>query len=538
MCLLAGAIRLPYLHRIPLITDEADDVLLASQIVAGARPLMAQASHNGPVLHYLMALGLAVGGGGRWPRWLFWGLGTLTVGLTYCLGASLSAGAREERLEASDRRRLAIRRRDRLVGLVAALLVAVSFVPVVVNSHIAWPNASSPFWTTLALLAVTEAHRRANPRWLVVAGPLGGLALQTHVSVLPVFLAAAVWILWQHPRWLRTKWPWLGLMAAGIAIGNIVLYNVQTGGDSIRSAQARHYAYAFGAPWPEVLANLRSCLRMSYQLVTSSFLGRDPEQGTPELAALLRSPVPLLYGFVALLALVASARQTALPLLTWLSTVAILALFNRGYRYYLHARYLAAGLPLIYCALGLWLAHWLGNGGKSRLWFVSWPGAGFRSADGRHRHPTGSSLAVLALLVFLLGYPLWRLERYYRTQVAERRTNDRFWQVVDCLKPLATDEAPVRLDRELYHIATAGGGNALKLFSGLLAAEGTPYRKPDAEDILDHWPGAYFVLTERTRGQLAERFLLERVDACDPLAPYGRGHFDVWRMVGETSTGG
>ncbi len=518
----AAAVRLPHLQTIPILTDETEDMRLGMEIARGDRPLMSQDAYNGPVFHYVMAAGYAMaaavfvdGGDPRWPRRLALALGSLTVVLTYLVGISVAAAARAGPGPPGPApgARPAIAWRDRAAGLIAAAIMAVAFVPVVVNSHVAWSNASSPFWAMLAVLAVCEAHRRGDPRWLVPAGALSGLACQTHASVLPVALGAALFVVWVRPGWLRTPWPWLGLAAGVAAIANVIVFNLQTGGASIVAGQGKHYAYAFGAPWPEYVVNVRDCLRMAYQLATSTFLGLDPEEGRPELLALLRSPAAVAYGTLVAAALVATARRSRLPLLTWVLVILVVSAFNRGYRYYLHARYLAAGLPLLYVAVGLWLAGWVPAPGRPGRW------------------PRAAALA--AALVLLVGYPLVRLEGFYARETALDRTGARLWQVIDGLAQRVGPDGQVRLDRGLHGIPTAGGGNVHKALDEVMDVTGTPHRKPKPEDLLDHHPGAYLVLTEAGHAALAERMVLEPVDFGVPLAPYGRGRFDVYRAVGE-----
>ncbi len=91
-----------------------------------------------------------------------------------------------------------------------------TYVPVVVNSHIAWSNTTSPFWTTLFFVGVAETVRRDKPPLLILDAVLAGLALQTHPSVIVFVLGAAVWLAVMRPTWLRTRWPWLALLVGAM----------------------------------------------------------------------------------------------------------------------------------------------------------------------------------------------------------------------------------------------------------------------------------------------------------------------------------
>ena len=60
--------------------------------------------------------------------------GALTVALTYLLGRVIAG---------------------RLVGVLGAALLAAAPQHIIVNSHIAWQNATTPFYATLTFLALT-----------------------------------------------------------------------------------------------------------------------------------------------------------------------------------------------------------------------------------------------------------------------------------------------------------------------------------------------------------------------------------------------
>src|SRR5918911_928925 len=78
----------------------------------------------------LLAVMLWVVGPHPWtPRLLSMLLAVATVGLTYWLGRSLGGP---------------------IAGLVAGGLLLFSAVHILINSHIAWSNATTPFFTTLA----------------------------------------------------------------------------------------------------------------------------------------------------------------------------------------------------------------------------------------------------------------------------------------------------------------------------------------------------------------------------------------------------
>ncbi len=506
----AALVRLPYAHQVPMLTDEVNEVLFAARMVRDQSwPLVAQVSYIGPVFHYLIAAGLLLGAGPFWPRWLALALGALTVGLTYWLATSLSAAARAPAKAGAAR---PVTARDRAAGHMAAGLYAVSFIPVVVNSHIAWSNATTPFWTTLALLALGVADRRAEPRWLALAGMLLGLALQSHPSALPIAAGGALFVVLRRRAWLRTPWPWVGLALAVLFTANLLLYNAQTDGGSLAGMRERTYTVPAGEVGAEYAANARELVRMAYQLVSSSFLGRDPEQGTPELAALLRSPLAVLYGLLVLAALLLTTRRQPLPACLWLAALIMVPGINRGYRYYLQARYLAPLLPPTLAALGLWLATWTGAG--------PWP-----------RRPRWRQALAGALVLLLMAYSGFRLVAFYQRELAAHRTNERLWQVLAEVRGQGTEERPITLDRSLADIDTTGGGDVLKALDSTLRAWGAARAKPRLDELPLTLPGTVMVLTPAQRQRLESALRLEPLDPGSQSAPFGPGEFGVYRVA-------
>src|SRR5918911_1569949 len=128
---LALAARLPGLLLIPRFGDEQLDVLYTMPLYRlQGLPLVAFDPYNGALFSYLLAVMLWVVGPYPWtPRLLSMLLAVATVGLTYWLGRSLGGP---------------------IAGLVAGGLLLFSAVHILINSHIAWSNATTPFFTTLA----------------------------------------------------------------------------------------------------------------------------------------------------------------------------------------------------------------------------------------------------------------------------------------------------------------------------------------------------------------------------------------------------
>lgn len=521
LLLLALLLRLPYLQQIPRFTDEWDDTETALAIAhePGYWPLISNDHYNGPLFHYLLAAGFRLGAGLWWPRALALLLGLGAVLATAALARSLARLLWEPRpatTSAVTARADDPAARTTRAGLIAGLLMATSFVPVAVGSHIAWSNSGTPLWTTLFLWLLVEALRRDDPRRLVLAGLAGGLAQQTHPSVLAILLGAALWAALCRPRWLRGPWPYAAALAALLALSNVIVFNLQSAeGGSLAMARERDYAFSGRLPEPGAyLRNVGGALRLSWQMLGSSFQATIDE--TADGAALRRqllSPGALAAVLSGLLAMAALARRRAgsLPALLWLVALLFLPLFNQAWHHYILARYLAPLLPPCFAAIGLVLA----------------PGLGRAVAGG----PQGRRLLLAAWFLFLVLHPLGRLNAFYRAETAAHKDNARLWQLGEALPAQATEARPVWLDYELRFQRTTAGGNVYRVLKGFLDAADADYEKLRLDDPPPAAlpPGSWLVLGDDRARQLIDAGLELRPAQLDqPLAPAAPGAYGLW----------
>ena len=539
--LLAALVRVRALQLVPTLTDETDDMQYALRIVQGGFwPAVSHNTYTGPLHHYVLAVGLWLGGAAPWPRWWSLILGALTVGLTYLLGVSLAdqgpktkdegqttkdrgrktedqggrAGGAHRLLPSAYRLPSSVLRPPSslvLAGLVAAALMAVSFEPVVVNSHIAWSNATTPFWTTLALLVLSEAVRRDRPALLIAAGALAGLAVQTHPTAAIYLLGGALWLVVTRPSWLRVRWTWLAVLVALLAVSNLIGYNLVTGGGSVEQVARRDYAFTSGVTPGEYATNVRGFLGLAYQLVGSTFLSTLSAQAGPPA---LRSPLVVACALVALVGLgYAAWRRVSLPLLVWLTALVLLPIANRAYDSHIAARYLAPLLPLTFAAVGVWLG----------------PGLASLVTPGRPWRDRWLGLAALVLTVALVVYPLRRLDEFYFYELRDGRNNARVWQIAALVAEPAREGNPVLLDRGLRDARLDAGGHVYKALGTLLDLDRVPYSNPRVEELPNAPVGALLVLTDARRDVLAPVLRLEAVNA-EP-APAAPGGYWVYRVV-------
>jgi 4-amino-4-deoxy-L-arabinose transferase-like glycosyltransferase len=140
--------------------------------------------------------------------------GALTVALTYLLGRALGG---------------------RVAGVIGAGLLATAPQHIIVNSHIAWQNSTTPFYAVLTFLSLTRYLNALRGRqqgdgtvllsdtplapsfrnggfWLLLAGFCYGLTLHTHpgtIVLAPALALTFLAVVWRARAWhvFRTPWP-------------------------------------------------------------------------------------------------------------------------------------------------------------------------------------------------------------------------------------------------------------------------------------------------------------------------------------------
>ncbi len=502
--LVGAVVRWPALQQIPRFTDETVEIQFALDIARqGLRPIVSVDTYNGPLVHYLLAMGFRAGAGAQWPRLLAFLCGSLTVGVTFLLGSSLAAlcMAREAR------------QTQRLAGLVAAGLMAVAMVPVVVNSHVAWSHATTPFWAALALLALLEVWRRERPAGLLVAAVLLALVQQSHWSGVVFLLAAAIWLIASRRCWLRSSWPYLALLVWLGAVGNLLLYNVASHGGSLAVARPHSTTLSEGLRLADILGNGRGFVGLAFQVVSSSFASRCQGASSQVAAGIaLVSPGALLYGVLALAGLLWTARQGGLALACWLAAGAVFPLLNSRWYHFILGRYVSPLLPITYAAIACTLLAPLNSA---------------RSARGRRL--AASACALVAVL--LVAHAARHLHAHYRCEYAAGRTNDRIWQIVHGARALASAERPLYVDRDLKEQRLTMGGHVLKAFDALLRADGIAFDKERTSDNPGSLVGSYLVIGDAQRDALPPTIRLEPVDVGAPPAAASPGAFWLYRVL-------
>jgi glycosyltransferase AglD len=441
---LALALRLPYLMEVPGFTDETVEMSVALNVLNGGRPLVDVEPYLGSLFNYLLAGIFLV-----WPqpiagRLLVSLLGAITVVLAFFLA-----------------RRLA----GTLTALLTAGLMATSATHIA-NGHIAWTNCTTPFFTTAAMLALVEAKSRGSGRLMLLSGALYGLSLQTHPAVIllaPAFLLSVCWAplgiddRCASPRTsigLRSRWPYLALLAALVCYANVVVYNLQNPGAWMEAARRSNYAYV-SMPGPDsYLTNLQQLVGALIQMVASSFQGRLELGSAPDSQLLLNAPylVALLIGVV-----YALRKNLLMPPAALLFAALLMPYFNKDYTFPMATRYLGFLLPLLYLLIAM-------------------PVAGALAWSWRRIRPV-SALLGLVYLSMMLG-PLAGLYGYYTGYLRDNATGPTILtlEAESRARYRAGLISEVLLDPQLEWVFTAPGGRALRAMDFFLTLEQVPHR--------------------------------------------------------------
>jgi 4-amino-4-deoxy-L-arabinose transferase-like glycosyltransferase len=474
---LALLIRWPYLIRLPHITDETVEIQWALAIARGEIfPLTASDRYYGPLHPYIVAgLHRLFGPSILLPRIIVMVFGALTVALTYLLGRALGG---------------------RVVGVIGAGLLATAPQHIIVNSHIAWQNSTTPFYAVLTFLALTRYLNALRGRqqsdgtavltdsplapsfrnggfWLLVAGFCYGLTLHTHpgtIVLAPALALTFLAVVWRARAWsvFRSPWPWLTPVVGVIAYGPVLLYNITNNLAGVQRVQNRRsYAYEMNLTWEKYGQNVGDFWLQMARIIS------NPMRIPAERVHYLTSPFMLLMIVLCLTGIAVLAwRRQPLPLCALLCTALIMPAFNKAYgqtwdRYMLTGRYVTFLLPLAFIAAGIVIAAGIGW-----LWRLS-------RARGQQLTLGVAILGVAGSAVLLLVlYPLQPLFRYYTHESAKDPANASFLATVDFLRETREPRTPIIIGRMLYKVDLKDGSDAREIFDLLLDLEPMPHTSP------------------------------------------------------------
>lgn len=423
----------------------------------GFWPLAYKNGYNGPAMLYLTALALKFAPAVATPRFVALLVSSLTVPATYGAGRALGG---------------------RVAGAVAALLLATSFIPVVVFSHVVWAITFGALAIVGAWWAAAEAVRRASPTWLVGAAFLAGIAVQSHPVAAFQLPGLGLWILAQPASVRRPLVRALprAAAAAALAYSPIVLYQLQAwrSGDpsAVTTTRDLRAGGLFNAD-----AYAQSLRDMLGSLV-DALSGAGHHAGWPAAA----DPVAWLVVLAVAAALVRLAVcGPRLPLCVLASAVLLQPLVIRAYNFPLSARYVGLVVPAAYIAVGLAVAHvrrilHAGREGDRSVGRTVLGTAGAATAS------AAAAAAVVAIAVLSVA----RIGAFYRNEVANGKSN----------APITAMAAACRggfvvLDDEI-EASFSASGNVSRVLEALLALQGTPHEKTSTPGEIDE------ILADRT----------------------------------------
>jgi glycosyltransferase AglD len=468
LLLLSAALRIPNLTLVPQFTDESLEVLWSLPIARGeSLPLTNYDAYYGALFNYLVAASFGLlGPSALAARLVVLVAGLLTVLATYALARAWGG---------------------RSVGLLAAALLALNVPHVVINSHVAWANCTTPLFTTLAALTLylslnppcredltpprgkgelVHAGSNTTPPSLSgkgagglgpalpLSGLLWGLALQTHPAVATLLPGAAVYVLWRGRRLLAGPWPYLAVLAFLLGYGNMIVHNLTSGPESLITAQRIQQDYATdqdaAGSYPAALG--------AELLLLGRLLGSVVDNRATPWEFVLDLPLLLGVG-LGLAGLIRLARQgNPLPLLLVVSCLLLLPALNPKFRTLISSRYLMPLAPILFAAIAVELNHFM-------------KGPGWQQALVRSRP---YALALGAAFVLLIT-PLPRLAGYYERLYATGETNERVYAISRQLADLRQPDETLVVD-EAFGSETGGGISELRALRYLLAFDAVPIR--------------------------------------------------------------
>jgi hypothetical protein len=531
LLIVALAVRLPYLMLIPQITDESSEVRIALDVYQNEEwPIIGITDYVGPLYTYLLALAFRVFGVTVClPRLYMAILGTLTVVLTYWLGRVMAG---------------------RLVGLVAACLMTASPTHILMNSHVAWSNCTTPLFTTLMLLAFYAGVRRNSGPVLALSGFLAGLALQTHPTVLMFFPGMLVWFLGQRDlrKWLKQPWPYLAVALALLTYGNIIWHNAHGHLHFLAGLQRRTDQYSCSPSWSDYVTNLRGLIIQLPSMMSGAV-------ETPDSLGMTLGPWPLIgYGVLLLAGLLYAFRKGySLPLAVVVPAVIISPYPNKDYSLPFTSRYTFPFLLMGYIAIAVLLADVLSV--AARGWSFS---PILRLVPSVTLPKTLlkriSFMAALLVCLVLPFYPLRPLFAYYQECMENGKSNRLLLSIVMELRRVRDSDVPIYLDYGLRNIGHAVDSRASRALAYLLTLDGTYFEvirlsetemSPVLTDHIGWWDypiqvigpsdpqlpsQAMLVLTVQSYLTLQQVFELSPIIPIESEVPHSQGSYGLYRL--------
>lgn len=379
----ALVVRIPRLWEVPRFIDELKEVQLAYQIYQGKiLPLTNVAQDIGALHNFILAALFKIFGPSIYlPRLYVVITAAATVVLLYYLTRQLFG---------------------HWAGLIAAGLLMTNGMHILVT-HMAWSNCTTPFFFTLAVMAVITAEKYRSGTWLVISGFLWALTLQTHSSII-IFLAVTLFYV-LRPQFRRRTGIAVGYYlgaAAALIIGywNMLYFNVSTLGGSFYWLQHKSYAMENEFNPANYMENLGHLMVQLVRSVGSVYSAYNIGLLYLLHPAFLLVLTLLISGFIYCLRM----KHSAFPLWLLIGGILVIPLFNQRYDFYISTRYIMPLIILSIMLVSLAAVQWLEH---IKHFYISFPV--LRLAAG---------IAVLVIVLQL--FPLYR---YYSRVADSNATN-------------------------------------------------------------------------------------------------------------------
>jgi 4-amino-4-deoxy-L-arabinose transferase-like glycosyltransferase len=521
----ALAARLPYLHIAPRFRDDTLNAAHSLRIYRGQHfPFTDVEAYIGAFFNYAVAAGMFIIGPTIYAaRTVVTYFGVATVGATYWLGRELggpSAGP--------------------AVGLIAAAFMTTNGIHIAPVGHVAFSGSITPLFTTLAFWLLHRWSVRGTGSTLVWAGFMLGMSMHTHPTIVAFLPGVGAWLLWRNLAVLRTRWPWLAALAFVAAFSPMIVYNIITGGQSIRHAifTATERADYVDPDRPETARlTLSNYLdrQEDYWLLLHGTLGGAVDERSSAWAY-LTDPYLVFMSMLAVVGLTWAAVRHGYRLPLWLgvSFAVLLPVFNVShYDVEYDGRYVLPLLPMIHAAIGVTIVD------------------GWRWLRARLALPlarTALTLGLAVVVLVLAAVPLAYLGRYYERASRSEPTNASLVRAMDGAKAALEPGQIVLLDENMNNRRTDRAdplkdeASTIRVMKYILEFDQIPFETAYIDaDVLERYRAlgkpmvvvlsSGFDSKETARlGELIDRFGMTGVDGRPARPPRPADRYGVYRF--------
>ena len=521
----ALAARLPYLTSAPRFRDDTLNAAWALRIYRGEHfPYTDVEAYIGAFFNYAVAAGMFIIGPTIYAaRTIVTYFGVATVGATYWLGRELGGPTAGP-----------------AVGLIAAGFMTTNGIHIAPVGHVAFSGSITPLFTTLAFWLLHRWSVRGTNKTLVWTGFMLGMSMHTHPTIVAFLPGAAGWVLWRNLQLLRTRWPYLAALAFVLAFSPMIIFNIVTGGESIRHAiytatERPDYvdpkrADAAKLTLPNYLEREKDYWLLLYGTLGGAVDERD------DAAGYLTDPYLATMSVLSVVGLAWAAVRHGYRLPLWLgaSFALLLPVFNVShYDVEYDGRYVLPLLPMIYAAIGVTTVD---------LW--RWLSGRFATPAARPAVATGIGVA----LVVLAAVPLVFLFRYYDKASRADPTNASLVRAMADVKAARESGQLVVLDNNMNNRRTERAdplkdeASTIRVMKYILEFDRIPFEAPNVDaNVLAEYQAAgkpvIVVLSSGVDsketaklGELIEQFGMTGLDGKPARPPRPADRYGLYRL--------